>query len=238
MCDKTQQPQEVLDLLARDYEKLVLQLTDYALKLIRGRVWRRDFMPSKDDGSFALPGGRSAEDIVLDVFRKCLDGTRNWKQQEYPNLLVVLKGMVKSEISSACTNTENTTTFVPPEPEGHEGAQFEKCIEPHEIQIDHSVGLLQPQEIPQGSTIRVNTIHSEIAGEIQRAARKNPDMVKVIEAIMAGGEKSAEIAEYCDLPVAKVYELKRNLNIIAAKITREVLNKNTRFSLSPGGNRQ
>lgn len=234
MCEKTQQ--ELLDLLARDYEKLVLQLTNYALKLIRGRTWRGETMTSRNPGAFLLPGGRSAEDIVLDIFRKLLDETRNWDSQTHPDLLVVLKGMVRSEISAACERDENTTTLVLAEPEGHEGAQFEKCIEPHEAKIDRSAGLLPPQERHPGSVDYISNIQSEIAAAVEREALGKPDLVNLIEAIKAGGEKSGEIAEYCGLPVEKVYELKRTLNTISAAVTHKVLSRQNPQPIHPGGN--
>lgn len=234
MCEKTQQ--EVLDLLARDYEKLVLQLTNYALKLIRGRTWRGEAMPPSGRGVFLLPGGKSAEDVVLDVFRKLLDETRNWDSQAHPDLLVVLKGMVRSEISAACKRDENTTTLVLAEPEGQEGASFEKCIEPHEAKIDRSAGLLPPQEHHPGAADYLSIAQVEIAAGVERAAQSNPDLLKVIEAIKVGGEKSGEIAEYCGLPVEKVYELKRTLNIISADVTRKVLSSQSPQPIHPGGN--
>ena len=235
MCEKKQQ--ELLDLLASDYEKLVLQLMNYALKLIRRHTWRKDSWAFNIDGSFVLPGGKSADDIVFGIFVKLLEGDRNWNKQEHPNLLIVLKGMVRSEISNAYTRKENKTGFVPAGQDEHGDVQFEKSVEPFEKKIDYSSGLLQPVITTVDSTGPV-TIHSEMAEEIQREASRNPDLIKVIEAIKAGGEKSSEIADYCELPVAKVYELRRSLNIITEKVTQRVLGKYPHLSTARGGDIQ
>jgi len=232
MCEKAKQ--DLLDLLERDYEKLTLELTNYALKLIRRHTWRKDSWASNVDGSFVLPGGKSASDIVFGLFVKLLEGDRNWDQQKHPNLLVVLKGMVRSEVSNAYTRKENKTGFVPAEKDGQVGVSFEKSVEPFENKIDYSSGLLQPVAVAVDSSGPV-TISSEIVDEIQREATRNQDLVKVIEAIKAGGEKSSEIAEYCELPVAKVYELRRNLNILSEKATKRVLGKYSQSSTARGG---
>ena len=55
------------------------------------------------------PGGIQAEDLVQEAIESLFSGRRDWKIAKYPNLEVVLKGIIKSLVSHLAKTADNQT---------------------------------------------------------------------------------------------------------------------------------
>jgi hypothetical protein len=100
----------------QDWEEIIQRLTKYANKLVAANAWLR-----LRGGT--PPGGKLGEDYAMQAIKKLFTsestGTRIWSP-ELP-LLVFLKGIVRSDISTEVEGKENTSTIRP-----YEGFDAEK----------------------------------------------------------------------------------------------------------------
>ena len=88
-----------------DLEKIVPNLLCYADKVIRRYAWRGVYTYKGVNGQL-LANGQDANDFVQEAFRRLLDGRRNWDPDKL-DLIVFLKGTIKSLINAECKSLDN-----------------------------------------------------------------------------------------------------------------------------------
>ena len=104
----------VLELLeTADWNDIILKLTRYAIWRARRYTWRSGD-PTR------LPEGKAPEDIAIDAIEKVWNGTRDWDPEKYPDLLVHLKWIVKSDIEHLLSSMEHRKTGRMPALKGDE----------------------------------------------------------------------------------------------------------------------
>lgn len=88
-----------------NWDKLMPELVNYADNLIRRYGWR-GFSPRKGPRGQLLANDKNADDFSQEAIRRLLDGKRKWDPDKV-DLLGVLKGIIKSIISSELKSLEN-----------------------------------------------------------------------------------------------------------------------------------
>ena len=181
-----------------DGELIWLELLDHAHKRARRHGWRSDK---------TLPQGRSPDGIAKDVIIKVLTGDRTWDEAKEPILLNALKGMVRSDLGH--TFGEYETSHVEPItqslPDGRERtADSFVATDPNPEQV-----LLQSEQARLEMTA-LDLILEEVEGK--------PELESVFLALYESCD-CQEIARRTNLPIERVYSLRRELDRIASRIT-------------------
>lgn len=189
-------PAEVLR--GPDGERIYLALVSYADRMARICGWT---------SGKVLPTAASPQSVVHDIVVKVLQGTRGWDPGKEPDLLVAMKGMVRSDIGHLFerVETERTEPINKSRPDGTERSEE-----------DIASGGKTPEELLL-DTERTKLAFTAMDLILQEIGN-NEELELVFLALNETG-KPAEISEITGLPVGRVYTLKRELERIAERIT-------------------
>ncbi len=160
-----------------DWDGLYPRLLHYAISLMSNRKWPGGHPP----------GAVEAEDLVQEAINSIFTGINQWNRQKHPDLEVVLKGIIKSKLSSIVELKDNQTRTALSENPGIDGWG-------HEAQ-----GLFDSaQEILEGE---------ELMDRIEAALEGDGDAEMVMLCLVEGATKPREISQESDLPVHKIYSI-------------------------------
>ena len=181
-----------------DGERIWLALLDYAHSLARRYGWRSDK---------TLPQGLSPGGIAKDMVIKVLVGDRTWDETKEPVLLNALKGMVRSDLGHAFDEYE--TSHVEPVtqslPDGQERtADSFAGADPNPEQL-----LLHAEQ---------TRLEMTALDLIREQVEDRPELESVFLALYESSD-CQDIARLTNLPIERVYSLRRELGRIAARIT-------------------
>jgi len=143
--------------------------------------------------------GKTAEDFAMDAIAKVYSGDRQWDSQSYPDLLVVLLGIVKSEISHVFEGKENRTVV-----SLNINSEFDE--DPIQQIPDFS-------NSPDGALIaeeRRKEDEEYVYGLIDFLADDKP-LIGIVECIMEGITKPKEMADKMKVGVQEIYNLKKRM---------------------------
>lgn len=139
------------------------------------------------------PDGVQANDVVQTVLEKVLDGRRNWNPDKHPDLFEYLRDQVDSEISNLVQSLENRQL------------RPEASLPQDSAQIDtatpEALALARERE-RQSEEFFLNFLDF-LNGET--------DLQQVVEAIVDGGPKPAEIAQQLGIRAEEVYSRRKRL---------------------------
>ena len=181
-------PADVRQLLdEHPWEETTARLLRHAQNKIRRLTWR---------GSWGgvPPGGIQPDDIVHEVYEKVLAGTRKWEPAKQPDLFEYLRDQVDSEISNLVTSSDNKRVRA----EGNlRPGVLEKVDEesPEEILLD--------KERKRESDEFVLGFMEFLEGQ--------PELQQIVEAIVGGVEKRAELATHLHTTVEQIDSCKKRL---------------------------
>lgn len=193
-------PPHVRELLeAHDWEDTVPRLVKYARGEMGRRVWQGVF------GGTA-PGGKQAYDLVTTAVEKLFDGRRAWDPETQPDLFVHLQGIVDSDMGHLARSLGNKLTLrAMGRPVGSEDA-VEDFPDPMDefassTPSPEAVTLLREQE----------QLSEDFLLELDGSLQGEPELQRIVEAIVDGAEKSAEIAEEAGITPKAVYNARKRL---------------------------
>jgi DNA-directed RNA polymerase specialized sigma24 family protein len=179
---------EVRQLLEKQpWSEIVARLLLYADNKMRRRVWR---------GSLGgdPPEGIQAEDLVQTVIEKVLSGGRRWDPDRHPDLLGFLMDALDSEISNLVQSFENRRMKA-------------------EASVDASV-----LEQIDGATPETQLLDKERESESEdfilgllEFVKADHEVQQVVETIMGGVAKRAEIAQRLGVAVTEIDARKKRL---------------------------
>jgi DNA-directed RNA polymerase specialized sigma24 family protein len=158
----------------------------------------------------AIPGGKTAEDVVHDAIVKTISGERVWNQ-ERDSLFKHLAGVISSDVNHSVTAVENTTT----------------------IQADDNVILFADhRDNPEATIIR----KSEEQRFFAHLETKKPSLRTLAELILydPAGNSTTELAAKMNLSRTDVESLKRALR----RATAEFLKEDHAFTQRAGADRR
>ena len=183
----------VLELLeAADWNDIILKLTHNA-------IWQAHKYTWKSGSPNQLPGGKTPEDIAIDAIEKVWNGTRDWNPDKYPDLLVHLKWIVKSDIEHLFSSMEHQKSGRMPALKGDEETE---ASTPEEELIAHEDRRLE----------------EKLKEELYAAVKGDEDLELLLLCFEEGIDKSEAIASQTGWDVKNVYNLKRKLLRRAVKI--------------------
>ena len=181
-----------------DWENLGKKLLHYAIGRASYYSWR-------NGGPFELAVGQSVEDIVQKVIYQTCAGKRKWDPAKGP-LDMWLKDQVKSvmdRLAESAPHRHETDSLDLVRGDGSEDGADGSALE-----------YAPPESARVASTEEVVLRQEEIQKEFDLlfdATDGDEQLEQMIEAVLAGHEKSAEIAEAMGIPVKEVYNLTRKL---------------------------
>jgi hypothetical protein len=181
-----------------DGQLIYLVLLSYADRLARIHGWT---------SGKVLPAAASPQSVVHDIVVKVLQGTRTWDPEREPDLLIAMKGMVRSDIGHLFDRVETNRTepIKKTKADGTERSEediagIEKT--PEDLYLD--------AERTNLAFTAMDLILKEIAD--------HEELQLVFLALNETG-KPSEISKLTGIPIERVYTLKRDLDRIAERIT-------------------
>ncbi len=188
-----------------DWGQIAQELCRYADKKLRRLVWR-GCPASHAKNTIALANGMDGEDFALAAISSLLDpeSTRNWDPEKCPDILVCLKGIVRSMISNACTKLENAKTtrqFTAPGSEDTD-EHMDRVEQAGRSESRPDQDLLRAEQKAQQKALLV---------EFRQHISSDAELSGLFEAFEAGIFITREVAEWLDIPAPRVSELKRKL---------------------------
>lgn len=192
----------VFDLLQKaDWPRISLELTDYAGMKVQRLRWRTG---SRGD----LPQGNTAEDLAYDAIGRVLGGERRWDPDQNPELLPYLKAVVDSLVSHLGESDEHRRVRRFPQTE--EGADFEEVLHLADPEAPTARHLPQRPATPEEDLLRKER-EGKVVDEIFKAVHGDAELELLVDAVMEGHTKPAEIAQAKGMEPRRVYQLIRKL---------------------------
>lgn len=171
----------------RDWEKIIVDLTVYSQKRISKITWYT--------GHGELPKGFQVEDFVSDAIVSVCSGKRKWDPTEKPDLLIHLKGIVKSKISHLLKSKEYKTTLAATE---------------EDLDSAIRVGESRNVELTPEDILISKERNEELEDVLQELCDGDNELESLIVCLM-DDVKPAEIAKQLSWSNTKVYRLRRKL---------------------------
>lgn len=175
-----------------DWEKISLELTDYADIRARRLKWRTE---SKSD----LPQGKRTEDIAQEAILKTYGGERKWDPERYPDIMIFLRSVVDSLISHLANSQNHKKLQRFPENENGES-------------LDNTFNL------GYSPTPEDEVLADEVLGKIYEAVDGEKELQSVVDAIMSGYTKPGDISKATGYDIDRVYQLRRKLDRRISKL--------------------
>jgi len=200
-----------------EWRNIALELERYALSVSRGLRWRTR-------NPVELPGGETVTAIVSKAIEKLFSGEREWDPQKEPDIRKYLRGVIDSLLNHLAESQDNTLVTVAPEPGSMNYPAWESGSQKRDPSVDW---IVPPNRSPEAAVL-----HQEQAALEDRALEllmeecaDDEVLMSVLEAMMDGYEKSAEIAEHKGIPVKDVYNaakrMDRKLEIVRRRLAEE-----------------
>jgi len=209
-----------LELLEKaGWEAIIRELTFFAYGQARRYPWR-------SRSHKVLPGGKTPEDIAVEAIEKVWNGERDWDPEKYPNLLLHLKWIVRSDMGHLFKSTQHQKTFRFPEI-GDAPEEAANPGEPSDFQasFDRSSGILDPES--ELMLQEQQELEERVKAELSAVVEGDEDLGLLLLCFEEGLDKPEAIAEQMGWEVTKVYNLKKKLLRRVASI-KERLEKDGR----------
>jgi len=207
---------EIFELLEKaDWKDILLRLTKFAYWQAKRYSWRTK-------GINQLPGGKTPEDVVCEAIHKIWNGTRNWDPDKYPDLLIHLMWIVKSDIGHLCSSLEHKKTgqLVENGAEDNKEASFNGvCSDPQSEIHGH---IPTPEEIIDIKAKEER--EQKLKKMLFDIVKDDEDLEILFLCFDEGIYKPSDISKETGWDISKVYNLKRKLQRKAPKI-KEVISQ-------------
>ena len=201
----------------QEWERIILQLAIYAKRKSRMYFYRT--------GQDLLPNGASVESLANAAILKVYSGERNWDPDEKPDLLIHLKGIVKSLLWHLVRSLDNQRLVAEPEePEGDEDGREWADRQEYEMAGWRS----REAETPLGLLLEgERQIVGSRAMELLLIECKEDETLRAMIGLMSQGtNKPAVIAQELGLQVKEVYvamkRLERKFIVTTARVKEEL----------------
>ncbi len=199
---------EAYELVSRisddEWRKIALELGRYALNVSRNLRWRTR-------NPVELPSGETVTSIVSKAIEKLFSGEREWDPHKEPDLKKHLRGVIDSLLNHLAESLDNTLVTVAPEPDSADFPAWESRSQKRDPSVDW---LVPPDRSPEAAVIQ-----QEQAALEDRALEllidecgDDPVLMSVLEAMMDGYEKPAEISEHKGIPVKEIYNAAKRMD--------------------------
>jgi hypothetical protein len=179
----------------REWERIVLQLARYAKRKSRMYFYR--------GGYDLLPNGDSLESLVHTAILKLYSGERDWDPDKRPDLLIHLKGVVKSLLWHSVKSFDNRALVPePPEPDDEDGRGW-AAREKYELAAWQSSDAATPCGILLDDERR--TIGARALEVLLIECKDDQVLLGMIELMKEGITKPAILASKLGLQTKEIY---------------------------------
>lgn len=160
-----------------------------------------------------MPGGKEVEDIVIESLEAIFSGDRAWDPEKQPDLYKHLTGIIDSKLNHLAESAENRLVRSASTLTGRDG------------QSNEAEAIGARSELPPTPSDEAIEKECEeyILGFIDYLS-DDPLLQNIVQAILDGVEKRAEIAEVCGVKVEDITNADKRL-MRRAKIYREQISK-------------
>jgi len=200
-----------------EWRDIAVNLERYALSVSRTLRWRTR-------NALELPGGETVGSIVSKAIEKLFSGDREWDPEKEPDIRMYLRGVIDSLLNHLAESHDNTLVTVVPKAESADAPAWESGS----TKRDPAVNWLVPaQRSPEADLLRQEQVVLEdrALGLLVDECSDDAVLMAVLEAMMDGYDKPAEISKYKGILVKDVYnaikKLDRRLEIVGKRMAEE-----------------
>ncbi len=198
---------------------IAVELERYALSVSRNLRWRTR-------NPIELPGGETVTSIVSKAIEKLFSGEREWDPQREPDIRKYLRGVIDSLLNHLAESQDNTLLTAPPEPGSTNFPAWETGSRKRDPSVDWAV---PPNRSPEAAALRQEqeALEDRALELLVEECSADALLMSVLEAMMDGYDKPAEIAEHKGIPVKDVYNaakrMDRKLETVRKRLAEEQL---------------
>lgn len=196
---------EVVSRISDDeWRKIALELGRYALNVSRSLRWRTR-------NPVELPGGETVTSIVSKAIEKLFSGEREWDPHKEPDLKKHLRGVIDSLLNHLAESLDNTMVTVAPEPDSADFPAWESGSQKRDPSVDW---LVPPDRSPEAAVVQQEqaALEDRALELLIDECADDPVLMSVLEAMMDGYEKPAEISEHKGIPVKEIYNAAKRMD--------------------------
>lgn len=153
---------------------------------------------------YNLPRDWEPEDVVYEAITQLLTGQRNWDEKRFPDVTIVLKGIIKSLFSHIRSQKYNKTRSRPKDKDGNE-INVDEFADQREL--SHKNNPTMALELEQTKSI------------IENALENDDEAMEVYLAIIDGHIKPKDIAKTINVSVKEVNNRLKRLRRKCLKVT-------------------
>ncbi len=207
-----------------DWGRISLELGAYTLMKVRRIKWQtpRREVGRKDDieeGFPSLPEAKTVTDLVQDAVTKTLQGDRTWNRVKHPALIDHLKSVVDSDVYNLamCKEHKMMGAF----PESEEGEELEELVKLGNPLDEHAAGTLP---VAPATPLDVNLQKEQLEADVElfnaltEEIQADEELIRMVDAILAGKEEYQEMEEHTGIPVKRLYKLREKLDRKARRV--------------------
>lgn len=210
-----------------EWGSIARRLAHYALGVSRSLRWRTQ-------NAEELPGGETVGSVVSKAIEKLYKGERDWNPETEPNLEKYLQGVIDSLLNHLATSQENLILTAPPDSASYETAIWEHGSPNRDPAADW---LVKACDSPEAALIqREKTTIEDYALELLlEECDEDVVLMLVLEAMMDGCDKAAEISAGKGISIKDVYNatkrLDRKLEIVRKRVAQQTTLESKRTRL-------
>jgi hypothetical protein len=200
-----------------EWRNIALELERYALSVSRNLRWRTR-------NPVELPGAETVTSVVSKAIEKLFSGEREWDPQKDPDIRKYLRGVIDSLLNHLAESQDNTLITVAPEPGSTNYPAWESGSQKRDPTVDW---LVPPDRSPEAAVLQQEqaALEDRALELLIDGCADDPVLMSVLEAMMDGYDKPAEISERKGIPVRDVYNaakrMDRKLEIVRKRLAEE-----------------
>lgn len=212
---------------AEEQDKLLFNLTKYAKRKAQEKFWRTG-------NGEELSDGENAFSVVSLAFEKVLEGKRTWNSETEPDFTKYMLDTIDSLLFHLATGkdnkifvNENDRRFAASGERKNAGALAvaeENFIAANDRkQFENSEWLVRNQLSPEDQLIAAEekTQKAQVIKAIREAIADDNEVSAMVEAMENNIVKSRDIAGHTGIDVDRIYNARKRLNTIAAKVRQK-----------------
>jgi hypothetical protein len=200
-----------------EWREIALDLERYALSVSRNLRWRTR-------NPVELPGGETVTSMVSKAIEKLFAGDRDWDPEREPDIRKYLRGVIDSLLNHLADSLDNTLITVAPEPASPDYSAWESGSQKSDPAADW---LVPPDRSPETVALQREraALEDRALGLLVDECGDDPVLMAVLEAMMDGYEKPAEISNRKGISVREannaIKRLDRKLEIVRKRLAGE-----------------
>jgi hypothetical protein len=180
-----------------EWSDIALDLGRYALSVSRNLRWRTR-------SPVELPGGETVTSIVSKAIEKVFSSEREWNPNIDPDVRKYLRSVIDSLLNHLAESQDNVLVRVAPPPGSSDFEAWETGSKKRDPAADW---LVPPNCSPEAVVLQQEqaALEDRALELLLEECADDPVLIQVLEAMMEGCDKPAEISEAKGIPVKDVY---------------------------------